>query len=64
MVTGLKLYRKSVCYETVVVMCSGFSVLFHDIVLVLSGVTDLEAVKTYAYQPTVILKGVGNIIRE
>ena len=35
-----------------------------DTVLVLSGVTDLEAVKTYAYQPTVILKGVGDIIRE
>ena len=45
-------------------MCIGFSVLFHDTVLVLSGVTDLEAVKTYAYQPTVILKGVGDIIRE
>ena len=41
-----------------------FSVLFHDTVLVLPCVTDLEAVKTYAYQPTVILKGVGDIIQE
>lgn len=41
-----------------------FSVLFHDIVRVLPDVTDLEAVKTYAYQPTLILKGVGDIIQE
>jgi len=41
-----------------------FSVLFHDIVRVLPDVTDFEAVKTYAYQPTLILKGVGDIIRE
>ena len=32
-----------------------------DTVLVLSGVSDRETPKTYAYQPTVILDGVGCI---
>ena len=31
-------------------------------VLVLSGVSTRETVKTYAYQPTVILEGVGDIV--
>ena len=35
-----------------------------DTVLVLSGVSDRDTVKAYAYQPTVILDGVGNIIQE
>lgn len=35
-----------------------------DTVLVLSGVSDREAVKKFAYCPTVILEGVGDIIRE
>ena len=35
-----------------------------DTVLVLSGVSDTETVKTYAYQPTVILNGVGDIVNE
>lgn len=34
-----------------------------DTVLVLSGVSDRETAKSYAYQPTVILEGVGDIIR-
>ena len=32
-----------------------------DTVLVLSGVSDMKTVQTYAYQPTVILDGVGDI---
>ena len=32
-------------------------------VLVLSGVSTRETVKTYAYQPTMILDGVGDIPR-
>ena len=32
-----------------------------DTVLVLSGVSDEETVKMFAYQPTVILDGVGSI---
>jgi NagD protein len=34
-----------------------------DTVLVLSGVSTRETIKTYAYQPTVILDGVGEIPR-
>lgn len=33
-------------------------------VLVLSGVSDIDTPKTYAYQPTVILEGVGCITKE
>ena len=33
-------------------------------VLVLSGVSTRETLKTYAYQPTVVLNGVGDIVRE
>ena len=35
-----------------------------DTVLVLSGVSDINTPKTYAYQPTVILEGVGCIAKE
>lgn len=35
-----------------------------DTVLVLSGVSDIDTPKTYAYQPTVILEGVGCITKE
>ncbi|MDO4467759.1 MAG: HAD-IIA family hydrolase [Bacillota bacterium] len=35
-----------------------------DTVLVLSGVSTRETVKTFAYQPTVILEDVGKIVRE
>lgn len=34
-----------------------------DTVLVLSGVSDRETVLTYAYQPTMILEGVGDVVR-
>lgn len=34
-----------------------------DTVLVLSGVTSLSEVQAYAYQPTMILDGVGDIAR-
>ena len=34
-----------------------------DTVLVLSGVTDMETVRKYAYQPTVIFDGVGDIVK-
>lgn len=34
-----------------------------DTVLVLSGVSDRKTVETFAYQPTVILDGVGDIVR-
>lgn len=33
-----------------------------DTVLVLSGVSDMETVKTFAYQPRLILNGVGDIV--
>ena len=33
-------------------------------VLVLSGVSTEETLKTYAYQPTVVLGGVGDIVTE
>lgn len=33
-------------------------------VLVLSGVSDTETLKTYAYQPTIVLNGVGDIVTE
>ena len=33
-------------------------------VLVLSGVSTRETLKTYAYQPTVVLDGVGDIVKE
>lgn len=33
-------------------------------VLVLTGVTSLETMKTYAYRPTVVLGGVGDIVKE
>ena len=33
-------------------------------VLVLSGVSTEETLKTYAYQPTVVLNGVGDIVIE
>ena len=32
-------------------------------VLVLSGVSTPETVKTYAYRPTMVLNGVGDIVR-
>ena len=32
-------------------------------VLVLSGVSTMETLKTYAYQPTVVLNGVGEIVK-
>ncbi|MDO4487846.1 MAG: HAD-IIA family hydrolase [Eubacteriales bacterium] len=35
-----------------------------DTVLVLSGVSDRNTVRMYAYQPTVILDGVGDIVKE
>ena len=35
-----------------------------DTVLVLSGVSTRETLKTYAYQPTVVLDGVGDIVKE
>lgn len=31
-------------------------------VLVLSGVTNLDLMKTYAYRPSVVLNGVGDIV--
>ncbi len=34
-----------------------------DTVLVLSGVSTAESIKTYAYQPTAVLDGVGDIVR-
>ena len=34
-----------------------------DTVLVLSGISSVETIKTYAYQPTVILNGVIDIVR-
>ena len=34
-----------------------------DTVLVLSGVSDRKTVLTYAYQPTMILEGVGDVVR-
>ena len=33
-----------------------------DTVLVLSGVSDRETIKKYAYQPKVVLNGVGEIV--
>ena len=35
-----------------------------DTVLVLSGVSTRETLKTYAYQPTVVMDGVGDIVKE
>lgn len=35
-----------------------------DTVLVLSGVSTRETLKTYAYQPTVVFDGVGDIVKE
>ena len=32
-------------------------------VLVLSGVSTLETVKTYAYRPSIVLDGVGDIVK-
>ena len=32
-------------------------------VLVLSGVTDRDSLKTYAYRPTLVLNGVGDIVK-
>ena len=32
-------------------------------VLVLSGVSTAETVKTYAYRPTIVLDGVGDIVK-
>ena len=32
-------------------------------VLVLSGVSTMDTLKTYAYRPTVVLDGVGEIVR-
>lgn len=33
-------------------------------VLVLSGVSDMDTLKTYAYKPTLVLEGVGDIVKE
>ena len=33
-------------------------------VLVLSGISDEETVKQYAYRPSVVLDGVGDIVKE
>lgn len=33
-------------------------------VLVLSGVTDMEDLKSYAYKPSLVLEGVGDIVKE
>ena len=32
-------------------------------VLVLSGVSTMETLKTFAYQPTIVLDGVGDIVK-
>ena len=45
-------------------ICDMDGVIYHgNIVLVLSGVSTRETLKTYGYRPTMVLDGVGDIVK-